>query len=354
MVKHVFLIGFMGCGKSSVGKRLSYLLKQPYLDTDDRIEEREGKRITQIFADEGEEYFRSQETEVVKSLFDARQPYVVSVGGGLVLREKNRRIIKKQGICIYLRATADTLYQRLHKDTQRPLLQVEDPKARIESLLAERSGIYESCADRIVDVDGLDLLRVAELVREAFEEEKAARRQRRMEKEEKQNRLGQTGEQKAEQSRNQTETNILVMHGPNLNFLGIREPEIYGSASYDDLVAYIQKEAEKRGLAVSFFQSNHEGALIDRIQEAYYDHTAGIIINPGALTHYSYALHDALASVDKIRKIEVHLSDITKREGFRAQSVTKAACQAQIYGKGFAGYADALDQMAELLGLRKG
>ncbi|MCR5282238.1 MAG: 3-dehydroquinate dehydratase [Lachnospiraceae bacterium] len=174
-----------------------------------------------------------------------------------------------------------------------------------------------------------------------------------MEKEESQNRLVQSREQNEESGGNGNEKKILVMHGPNLNFLGIREPEIYGTASYADLVAYIQAEADKRGLTVSFFQSNHEGALIDRIQEAYYDHTEGIIINPGALTHYSYALHDALASVDRIQKIEVHLSDITKREGFRAQSVTKAACQAQIYGKGFAGYADALDEMARLLGLEQ-
>nr|MCR5417691.1 3-dehydroquinate dehydratase [Lachnospiraceae bacterium] len=132
---------------------------------------------------------------------------------------------------------------------------------------------------------------------------------------------------------------------PNLNFLGIREPEIYGTKTYDDLVSYITGEAKAAGLDVTFFQSNHEGELIDRIQQAYREKIDGIIINPGALTHYSYALHDALASVDMIEKIEVHLSDITAREGFRAVSVTEPACRSQIYGKGFEGYADALREI---------
>ena len=142
---------------------------------------------------------------------------------------------------------------------------------------------------------------------------------------------------------------ILVINGPNLNFLGIREPEIYGKETYDDLLAMIRAHAQQIGVDVDFFQSNHEGAIIDRIQEAYYDETEAIVINPGAFTHYSYAIHDALQSVSTIPKVEIHISDITKREGFRAVSVTKPACDAQIYGKGFAGYLEAIDTAVSLL-----
>lgn len=138
---------------------------------------------------------------------------------------------------------------------------------------------------------------------------------------------------------------LLVINGPNLNFLGIREPEIYGKETYDDLVAMIQKKADECGFEVECFQSNHEGAIIDRIQQAYFDDTEGIVINPGAFTHYSYAIHDALQSVTTMPKIEIHISDITKREGFRAVSVTKPACDGQIYGKGFAGYLEAIDEV---------
>ena len=142
--------------------------------------------------------------------------------------------------------------------------------------------------------------------------------------------------------------NILVINGPNLNFLGIREPEIYGKETYDDLKDMIAKRADKIGVSVEFFQSNHEGAIIDRIQEAYYDNTEAIVINPGAYTHYSYAIHDALQSITTMPKMEIHISDITKREGFRAVSVTKPACDAQIYGKGFSGYLEAMDKAIAL------
>ena len=137
---------------------------------------------------------------------------------------------------------------------------------------------------------------------------------------------------------------ILVMNGPNINFLGIREKGIYGEQNYEALVSMIQKKAEELGADVEVFQSNHEGAIIDRIQAAYSDGTQGIVINPGAFTHYSYAIHDALQSITTMPKVEIHISDITKREGFRAVSVTKPACDDQIYGKGFAGYLLAIDR----------
>lgn len=131
------------------------------------------------------------------------------------------------------------------------------------------------------------------------------------------------------------------MNGPNLNFLGIRQPEIYGHESYQDLCALIQAEAEALGVEVSFFQSNHEGALVDAIQQAYFDQVDGIIINPGAYTHTSIALLDAVKSVS-IPTVEVHISDPDTREPFRRVSYLRAACVATIKGHGLSGYVEAL------------
>ena len=131
---------------------------------------------------------------------------------------------------------------------------------------------------------------------------------------------------------------ILVMNGPNLNFLGIREKNIYGTQNYDALVKMIREKAAQTGCEIEIWQSNHEGAMIDKIQEAYYNGTDGIVINPGAYTHYSYAIHDALKSVEQIKKVEIHISDITSREDFRKVSVTAPACDRQIYGHGLEGY----------------
>lgn len=135
---------------------------------------------------------------------------------------------------------------------------------------------------------------------------------------------------------------ILVINGPNLNFLGIREKGIYGTRDYKYLVDMLQNKAEETGCEIECFQSNHEGAIIDRIQEAYFDGTEGIVINPGAFTHYSYAIRDALASIT-VPKVEIHISDITKREEFRRVSVTKEVCDHQIYGQGLDGYLTAVD-----------
>ena len=140
---------------------------------------------------------------------------------------------------------------------------------------------------------------------------------------------------------------ILVINGPNLNFLGIREKSVYGTQDNDYLLQMIAKKAEESGCEIEVFQSNHEGAIIDRIQDAYFDKTEGIVINPGAYTHYSYAIHDALASVT-MPKVEIHISDITKREEFRKVSVTAPACDKQIYGKGLDGYLLAIDEVLNM------
>lgn len=133
---------------------------------------------------------------------------------------------------------------------------------------------------------------------------------------------------------------ILVINGPNLNLLGLREPDIYGKRTYSDLVAMIRAEAERLGVTVDFVQSNHEGALVDAIQGAY--QTAdGIVINPGAYTHTSIALLDAVKAVG-VPTIEVHISDPDQREEFRKVSYIRAACITSIKGHGLEGYLEAM------------
>lgn len=135
---------------------------------------------------------------------------------------------------------------------------------------------------------------------------------------------------------------LLVINGPNLNFLGIREKDVYGTKNYDDLLQMIAEKGQKEGCTVEVFQSNHEGAIIDRIQDSYFDGTEGIVINPGAFTHYSYAIRDALASIT-VPKVEIHISNIMEREDFRKVSVTAPVCDKQIYGQGLEGYLMAID-----------
>ena len=134
---------------------------------------------------------------------------------------------------------------------------------------------------------------------------------------------------------------ILVINGPNLNMLGIREPELYGRETYADLLEKIRRHAEKTGTEVSFFQSNHEGALVDVIQEAY-GAQDGIVLNPGAYTHTSVALLDALKAVG-IPAVEVHITDVDGREDFRKISYVRAACRKTISGHGTDGYLEAMD-----------
>lgn len=138
----------------------------------------------------------------------------------------------------------------------------------------------------------------------------------------------------------------LVLNGPNLNLLGQREPGIYGKDSLKTLMARMEAAARKHGVAIGFFQSNHEGALIDKLHAAGDEGFAGIIFNPGAFTHYSYALRDAISAI-RLPVIEVHISNIHAREAFRHHSVTAAVARGQIVGLGLYGYELALMALLE-------
>lgn len=141
---------------------------------------------------------------------------------------------------------------------------------------------------------------------------------------------------------------IMVINGPNLNMVGVREKGIYGTRSFEDICIYIKDEAKKRNIEVELYQSNVEGEIINQIHKCYYENFDGIIINPGAYTHYSYAIHDAIKSVN-INTVEVHLSNIHAREEFRHKSVTASACVGQICGLGEIGYILALDALIQLI-----
>ena len=139
---------------------------------------------------------------------------------------------------------------------------------------------------------------------------------------------------------------FLIINGPNINMLGIREPDIYGAQDFRALQRFIFDCCHEEGIEPVLFQSNHEGAIIDKIQEAYFDGTDGIVINPGAYTHYSYAIMDALKSVT-MPKIEVHITDIDSREDFRKISYVRPVCVATVSGHGLAGYLEAMDVLVK-------
>ena len=138
---------------------------------------------------------------------------------------------------------------------------------------------------------------------------------------------------------------ILVINGPNLNLLGLREPDIYGDRTYEDLCRFVQIKANNFGVEAEIFQSNHEGEIVDKIQAAYgfFD---GIVINPAAYTHTSIAIPDALKAVG-LPAVEVHLSNIYEREDFRKISYTSPVCEKTIYGKHFQGYSEAMEFLKE-------
>lgn len=163
---NVILIGFMGCGKSTVGLRLSYRLRRTLIDTDKEIEKEERRAISDIFAADGEAYFRDRETAIIQKLINNANNQIISVGGGLPVREQNRALLHKLGQVFYLQAEAATIYERVKDDTTRPLLQVEEPLKRIETLIRERDPYYRAAADVVITVDGKSFSQILDEIEE--------------------------------------------------------------------------------------------------------------------------------------------------------------------------------------------
>ncbi|MBQ7944104.1 MAG: shikimate kinase [Lachnospiraceae bacterium] len=161
-MKNIILIGYMGCGKTTVGKNLARICGYTFLDTDEWIEEQQGRSISEIFATDGEEAFREMETQCIQTLIDGKlEGYVISTGGGMPVREVNRQLLKKLGKVIYLSVKPETVYERIKGDTKRPLLQCDDPLSKIKDMIAMRAPAYRDGADYIVRVDTLKQYTVA-------------------------------------------------------------------------------------------------------------------------------------------------------------------------------------------------
>lgn len=178
MKDNIILIGFMGSGKTSVGIRLSYQLKRTMIDTDKWIEQKQKKTVSEIFAQSGEEAFRRMETDCLKELIRISDKQIISVGGGLPVREENHALLKELGTVFYLHVTPETVYERLKTDTTRPLLQVEDPEERIRILLEERAPVYEACADVVLDVSDLSFDEILEQIGEELKKYETISNQR--------------------------------------------------------------------------------------------------------------------------------------------------------------------------------
>ncbi|MCR5507584.1 MAG: shikimate kinase [Lachnospiraceae bacterium] len=168
---NIILTGYMGSGKSSAGRLLSKKLKMSFADTDTLIEESQGRSIPQIFGEDGEVYFRSCEHELLKKLAQDEdiKDTVIATGGGIVMDERNRGLLRSLGTVVYLRADAGTLYQRVINDNGRPLLDTDDKFQRIKDMLSVRGPVYEECADIVVDTDVLDKEAVVNCVISAWE-----------------------------------------------------------------------------------------------------------------------------------------------------------------------------------------
>ncbi len=301
----IYLIGMPGCGKSKTAKYLQFEKDMKIIDLDNYIEEQSGIDIPTIFSKYGEEYFRILETRALEQLNTIDETIIVSCGGGIVLNQKNK-LVMKNGLSVFLNASIDTLKSHLESSsTQRPLLKVKT----IEEIYNERIVLYYEFADYIINYDSYE----------------------------------SAGNKIMEIIENKHKKKILVINGPNLNMLGLRDPNHYGSLTLNQINEMLSSDLT---FDIDFFQSNHEGAIVDKIQE--YKNYDGIIINPAAYTHTSVAIHDALEIVD-ILKVEVHLSMVDEREEYRKVNFIRDVVDACFQGEKALSYVKALEYLKNKL-----
>ena len=298
-----FLIGMPGCGKSKTAKYLQAEKGCAIIDLDKYIEEKTGIDIPSIFASYGESYFRSLETKMLKLINDEFDNVVVSCGGGVVVNPLNKEVMKK-GITIFLNANIETLKSHLeNSSTSRPLLKVKT----IEELYNERISLYQEFADYTINYTNFE--GVGNKIMEIMNSKRR----------------------------------VLVINGPNLNMLGLRDPKHYGTLTLADINKMI---SEEKCFEYEFYQSNHEGAIVDKIQQ--YKNYDAIIINPAAYTHTSVAIHDALEIVD-ILKVEVHLSEVDSREEYRKVNFVRDVVDATFQGEKALSYLKAVEYLKNKL-----
>lgn len=322
--KNIVLIGFMGSGKTTLGRKLAVILKRKFIDMDMQIQDYYRMSISDIFREYSEEFFRQQETSLCQNLGKAYKK-IIATGGGVVKNPENIEALRKNGIIVYLKSTPESIYENTKFDKNRPLLNVEDKIGEITRLLEERAPLYEEAADLIVDVSERNVDRCV------------------------QNIIDSVAEFLNEDSGGVTGKKVRIINGPNINFTGIRERGVYGNLNYSQIMDKAKEKAAELGYDIEIFQSNHEGEIIDYIQKCYYEKVDGVVINPGAFTHYSYAIRDAIASVSEIPFVEVHMSNIHKREEFRHTSVTASVCAGQICGFGSLSYELGLAALKSLM-----
>lgn len=303
--KNIVLIGMPGCGKTTTGKALSKKLGMELVDTDDEFTALAGMNPGNYILEHGEEAFRKLESDIVKKVA-GRSGIIIATGGGAILKQENVDALSLNGAIVYLHT------QLKHLATEgRPLSQGDEKR---KALYYKRLPIYLAAKDKLVDVVESGEVTADRVIEAVYGPENNKKK-------------------------------ILVINGSNLNMLGIREPDIYGRKTYQDLMKYIEDEAKKLNVDVEFVQSNHEGDLVDAIQNAY-GRKDGIVINPGAYTHTSVAILDAVKAVG-IPTIEVHISDVDSREDFRQISYIRKAAKATISGHGFEGYVMAIKELVK-------
>ena len=301
---NVALIGMPSSGKSTVGRALAERLGKKFIDLDEEIVKADGRSIPDIFAAEGEDGFRAKESaQTARFAKEGRQ--LLSCGGGIIKRGGNLRALHQNGVLLFLDRPLDALTV----GGGRPLSSSTEALKKME---AERRPLYLAAADAVIPNSGT----VEDAVTAAMEA---------------------------------LDGNFLVINGPNLNMMHFTEPGVTGQLDYNGLLDYLELCCTKMGMEVEFFQSNHEGDLIDEIQSAA-GRADGIILNPGGYAHYSVAILDALRLCG-VPAVEVLLSEPDEHEPFRKTDIVSFGCQGHFIGEGISGYLHAAAYLAQLLRL---